>query len=173
MEVEGRIWVKEKGKNIVSSELGRQLYSVAPEILTSVDLTALWFEEQKEISAGIKSKDEFLLGVKQVVRDEINRLKEGNFKMNLSNQETYQCPKCQSPLRRLEAKNKKGKFYWGCVNWKNCNIGFINDDNGKPNFDNKPKEIDQTHKCPKCQKRFFTKEKSRWQNWKRLFLVGL
>lgn len=40
MEVEGRIWVKEKGKNIVSSELGRQLYSVAPQILTSVDLTA-------------------------------------------------------------------------------------------------------------------------------------
>ncbi|WP_253695231.1 DNA topoisomerase [Campylobacter fetus] len=129
-----RGYIIEKGKNIVSSELGRQLYSVAPQILTSVDLTALWFEEQKEISAGIKSKNEFLLGVKQVVRDEINRLKEGNFKMNLSNQEkeTYQCPKCQSPLRRLEAKNKKGQFYWGCSNWKNCNIGFINDDNGKP-----------------------------------------
>ncbi|WP_096024414.1 DNA topoisomerase 3 [Campylobacter lanienae] len=169
-----RGYIIEKGKNIVSSELGRQLYSVAPEILTSVDLTALWFEEQKEISAGIKSKDEFLLGVKQVVRDEINRLKEGNFKMNLSNQEkeTYQCPKCQSPLRRLEAKNKKGKFYWGCANYKNCNIGFINDDNGKPNFDNKPKEIDQTHKCPKCQKGFLQKQKSVGKTGKDYFWWG-
>lgn len=84
----------------------------------------------QEISAGIKSKDEFLLGVKQVVRDEINRLKEENFKMNLVNNETHKCPKCQSNLRRLESKNKKGKFYWGCSNWKNCDVGLINDDNG-------------------------------------------
>lgn len=160
-----RGYIIEKGKNIVSSELGRQLYSVAPEILTSVDLTALWFEEQKEISARIKSKDEFLLGVKQVVRDEINRLKKGNFKMNLSNQETYQCPKCQSNLRRLESKNKKGQFYWGCANYKNCNIGFINDDNGKPNFDNKSKEIDQTHKCPQCNKGFLQRMKNKKGNW--------
>ena len=167
-----RGYIVQKGKNIISSELGRQLYSVAPQILTSVDLTALWFEEQKEISAGIKSKDEFLLGVKQVVKDEINRL-EGNFKMNLSNQETtYQCPKCQSPLRRLEAKNKKGRFYWGCANYKNCNIGFINDDNGKPNFDNKPKEIDQTHKCPKCQNGFLQKQKAVSKAGKEYFWWG-
>ncbi|RAZ25508.1 hypothetical protein [Campylobacter hyointestinalis] len=115
MEVEGRIWVKEKGKNIVSSELGRQLYSVAPEILTSVDLTALWFEEQKEISIGTKSKDDFLLGVKQVVRDEINRLKEENFKMNLANNETHKCPKCQNGfLQKQKVTSKAGKdyFWW-------------------------------------------------------------
>ncbi|MBK3501302.1 topoisomerase DNA-binding C4 zinc finger domain-containing protein [Campylobacter fetus] len=67
-----------------------------------------------------------------MVRDEINRLKEENFKMNLVNNETHKCPKCQSNLRRLESKNKKGKFYWGCSNWKNCDVGLINDDNGKP-----------------------------------------
>lgn len=154
-----RGYIIEKGKNIISSEFGRQLYEVAPKILTSVDLTALWFEEQKEISTKAKSKDEFLLGVKQVINDEINRLKQGNFKMNLSNQETYQCPKCQSNLRRLESKNKKGKFYWGCANWQNCDIGFINDDNGKPNFNNSSKEIDQTYKCLKCQNGFLKKKK--------------
>lgn len=167
-----RGYIIEKGKNIVSSELGRQLYSVAPEILTSVDLTALWFEEQKEISAGIKSKDEFLLGVKQVVRDEINRLKEENFKMNLVNNETHKCPKCQSNLRRLESKNKKGKFYWGCVNWQNCDIGFINDENGKPNFNNSSKEIDKTYKCPKCQNGFLQKKKGISKSGREYFWYG-
>ncbi|KAA3685291.1 DNA topoisomerase 3 [Campylobacter fetus] len=165
-----RGYIVEKGKNIVSSELGRQLYSVAPEILTSVDLTALWFEEQKEISARIKSKDEFLLGVKQVVRDEINRLKEGNFKMNLSNQEkeTYQCPKCQKGfLQKKKSVGKTGKdyFWWGCSEWKNgCDFKCF-DDNGKPNFDNKTKEIDQTHKCPQCNKGFLQRMKNKKGNW--------
>lgn len=165
-----RGYIIEKGKNIVSSELGRQLYSVAPEILTSVDLTALWFEEQKEISARIKSKDEFLLGVKQVVRDEINRLKEGNFKMNLSNQEkeTYQCPKCQKGfLQKKKSVGKTGKdyFWWGCSEWKNgCDFKCF-DDNGKPNFDNKTKEIDQTHKCPQCNKGFLQRMKNKKGNW--------
>ena len=165
-----RGYIIEKGKNIVSSELGRQLYSIAPEILTSVDLTALWFEEQKEISARIKSKDEFLLGVKKVVRDEINRLKEGNFKMNLSNQEkeTYQCPKCQKGfLQKKKSVGKTGKdyFWWGCSEWKNgCDFKCF-DDNGKPNFDNKTKEIDQTHKCPQCNKGFLQRMKNKKGNW--------
>ncbi|MBP3676190.1 MAG: hypothetical protein J6I71_06915, partial [Campylobacter sp.] len=36
-----KLLIIEKGKNIISSELGRQLYSVAPQILTSVDLKVL------------------------------------------------------------------------------------------------------------------------------------
>lgn len=77
----------------------------------------------------------FYLGVKQIVRDEIDRLKEGNFKMNLANNDTYKCPKCQNGfLQKQKAVSKAGKdyFWWGCSEWKNgCDFKCF-DENGKP-----------------------------------------
>ncbi|OCS21497.1 hypothetical protein CFVI97532_09465 [Campylobacter fetus subsp. venerealis cfvi97/532] len=62
-------------------------------------------------------------------------------------------------------KTGKDYFWWGCSEWKNgCDFKCF-DDNGKPNFDNKTKEIDQTHKCPQCNKGFLQRMKNKKGNW--------
>ncbi|MBE0506273.1 MAG: DNA topoisomerase 3 [Marinospirillum sp.] len=40
------------------------------------------------------------------------------------------CEKCESPLRRIESKKKKGSFFFGCSN-RECNR-LYSDENGKP-----------------------------------------
>ena len=151
-----RGFIEEKSKSIISTKLGRDFFSLAPQILTSPDMTALWFEEQKEIASGTKSKEQFLSEVNSVIKREIEKLKQG-IDMSALTGNTPLCPKCGNVLIRHEAKNKKGSFWWGCSNYKNCDIGFINDNNGKPDFSPKPKQEQKPQqtigmKCPKCGK---------------------
>ncbi|OCR87742.1 DNA topoisomerase III [Campylobacter fetus subsp. testudinum] len=144
-----RGFIEEKGKSIISTKLGREFFGFAPKILTSPDMTALWYEEQKEIISGLKSRDEFLLGIKQVVANEIKKIS-ANSDIKISSS-FPKCPKCGEILVRRESKNKKGKFYWGCSNFKNCNIGFFNDDKGKPVLQ-KAQTTTKEYKCPTCGK---------------------
>ena len=44
-----RNYVAKQGKDIISTDLGRQLIDALPDFATTPDMTALWHEKQKKI----------------------------------------------------------------------------------------------------------------------------
>ncbi|WP_323126310.1 topoisomerase DNA-binding C4 zinc finger domain-containing protein [Aliarcobacter cryaerophilus] len=106
-------------------------------------MTALWFEQQKDIQSGTLSREEFLANVENYIKEEIERIKANNKFETLAG--GIKCPNCDiGNLRKI--KNKDGKFFWGCSNYQGgCKTSFP-DDKGKPLI-LKP----SGHKCPDCK----------------------
>ena len=69
-------------------------------MLATPDMTALWYEYQKEIEVGNRTKDNFLFSVKNDIEVEIERIKSGEeFKMEVNNS-GIKCPNCNVSLKR-------------------------------------------------------------------------
>lgn len=139
-------YIIEDKKSIKSTATGRKLIELSPSTLSSPDMTALWFEQQKEIQKGNLSREEFLKNVDKYIKSEIESLKTGNkFDSLASDENSIKCPNCEAgKLKRI--KNKDGKFFWGCSNYQGgCKTAFP-DDKGKPLI-LKP----SGHKCPDCK----------------------
>ncbi|UYF42543.1 DNA topoisomerase 3 [Aliarcobacter cryaerophilus] len=139
-------YIVEDKKAIKSTSTGKKLIELSPSTLTSPDMTALWFEQQKEIQNGNLTKDEFLNSVNDYIKKEIESLKEGNkFDSIAIDENAIKCPNCEAgTLKRI--KNKDNKFFWGCSNYQGgCKTAFP-DDKGKPLII-KP----SGHKCPDCK----------------------
>lgn len=138
--------VKEK-KYIKSTELGRKLIELSPDSLTNPDLTALWFEQQKEIRAGNLTKEEFLNNVQEYVKKEIENVKNSNkFDALASDENSIKCPTCETGILRRLKSSKDNKFFWGCSNYQDGCKTSLPDDKGKPLI-LKP----SGHKCPDCK----------------------
>lgn len=152
----------DKKQVIKSTKKGRDLISLAPKSLNCVDMTALWFEEQKQIENNELTKDKFLASVTNLVKNEIEEIKSSGMK-NFASE--YKCPKCGSALIRRESKNKKGSFFWGCANYKNCDIGFIDDEKGKPVFEKKEQAQTSNILCPTCKKGKLERKKNQKGNY--------
>ena len=71
-------YIVEDKKAIKSTATGKKLIELSPSTLTSPDMTALWFEQQKEIQNGNLTKEQFLNNVNEYIKKEIESLKEGN-----------------------------------------------------------------------------------------------
>lgn len=139
-------YIIEDKKSIKSTFTGRKLIELSPVTLSSPDMTALWFEEQKEIVEGTLTKEEFLSGVKHYIAQEIERIKsDDRFSTIAIDENAIKCTSCDSGvLKRI--KSKDGKFFWGCSNYQGgCKAAFP-DDKGKPKII-KP----SGHKCPDCK----------------------
>lgn len=152
----GYIEISNDKKQIVkSTKKGKDLVAIAPEILTCVDMTALWFEKQKMIENSDLSLNDFLMEINKQIKDEIEKIKDrdmGNF--GARPKDTITCPTCQKGyLIRYESKNKKGTFYWGCSGYSSGCKAIFYDNNGKPAFEAKPKQEvpNDTQICPKCK----------------------
>jgi DNA topoisomerase III len=141
-----RGYIIEDGKSIKSTETGKKIIELSPDSLQSPDMTALWFEQQKDIQNGNLTKEQFLNNVNEYIKKEIESLKEGNkFDSIASDENAIKCPNCEAGnLKRI--KNKDNKFFWGCSNYQGgCKTAFP-DDKGKPLI-LKP----SGHKCPDCK----------------------
>jgi len=138
-------YIVEDKKSIISTTKGRKLIELSPTSLSNPDMTALWFEQQKDIQANNLSKDEFLNNVLKYVEDEISRIKSNNkFETLLDNEKSIKCPNCDGILKRI--KTKDSKYFWGCSNYANgCKTSFA-DNKGKPLI-LKP----SGYKCPSCK----------------------
>ena len=73
-----KCYIVEDKKAIKSTATGKKLIELSPSTLTSPDMTALWFEQQKEIQNGNLTKEQFLNNVNEYIKKEIESLKEGN-----------------------------------------------------------------------------------------------
>ena len=146
---------KDKKQQIKSTDKGKNLIRCCSNLLATPDMTALWYEYQKEIEAGNRTKDNFLFSVKNDIEVEIERIKSGEeFKMEVNNS-GIKCPNCNEGVlvRRLSQKTKK--YFWGCSAYPNCS-GIFGDDNGKPILEKKEKALrdENSITCPKCNKGF-------------------
>lgn len=123
----------DKKQNIQSTQLGKDLIKAVSPMLSNPDMTALWFEYQKDIEKGAITKERFLDDVLDSIAKEIENIKQSNFDIKVAG--AIACPTCKSGhLRRL--KSGKGYFY-GCSNYvKGCKFTTY-EKNGKPVFINK------------------------------------
>ena len=127
---------KDKKQVIKSTKKGRNLINLSPKSLSTPDMTALWFEQQKMIENNELQRETFLKEVTKEVIAEIQRINNNEeFKiLGGENKEQIKCPQCnQGFLKRLKSKNGKS-WWWGCSEFnKGCKAMFY-DKNGKPDF---------------------------------------
>jgi DNA topoisomerase-3 len=140
---DGFIEEKKVGKtlSVVSTAAGQEFYDALPDEAKYPDMTALWFEQQRDIEAGKMDIGAFLDGLNKYITDEITRIERDGLPLDVK---TYPCPKCGGKLILKSGKN--GNF-WGCQNYPECKATF-DDEDGQP----KPRETDdgKTFPCPQC-----------------------
>lgn len=169
-----REYIEEKGKSIISTKKGRDLIALAPKILSSPDMTALWFEQQKEISAGSMSKEDFLNQVFMVVKREIDAIKGNDSIASIASaQNDYPCKACGvGHMVRLPSKKRPGAFWWGCTNFAaGCKQTYFDKD-GKPDGYDEPAKNQAASKqnmqnsnivCPVCKRGYLIRRASKKQ----------
>ena len=87
-------------------------------MLSGVDMTALWYEQQKEIQSGGLSREEFLKGINAFILELTQENKESKVSFNQAEaKEQIRCPKCENGNLR-EINGKYGKFF-SCSNYQN------------------------------------------------------
>lgn len=138
-----RTYTVKKGKHIISTDKGRILIHLLPDILTLPDLTALWEKQMKSISTGEKSLPAFISEVEQHLQELISTAKQEKEKVVFTVEGTQikkgkmaECFACGKPMRFIDSA--KGQF-WACTN-QECKKTY-SDNRGKPQ---KPIQ------CPKC-----------------------
>lgn len=146
-----RSFLAEKGKHIISTDIGRSFHDALPDFAVKPDMTALWHEKQKKIEAGELDYQDLIAEVDQSVAAEIKRVKANGLNIEIKTN-AVQCPKCKQGFLKAR-KGPKGKF-WGCSAYPECCATFPNKA-GKPNLSAKPVnklKTSKEHKCPDCGK---------------------
>ena len=150
-------YIIEEKKAIKSTQKGRDLIALSPKILTTPDMTALWFELQKEIETGKITKEQFLTSINKQIEEEINRIKNSDKFQSLTKNDnnSISCPQCNLGfLKRMKSvKEKKVTYWWGCSNYSNGCKAFYFDKDEKPQFEKIEKKVEEVseHKCPTCE----------------------
>lgn len=102
------------GKKIVPTTLATDFINSLPDIVTYPDMTALWFEQQREIEQGTLSVNAFLNQIEQFVSQQIKQAE--NVKIEQKS-EPCECGKGVLVLR----KSEKGSFF-ACSAYPDCKI---------------------------------------------------
>lgn len=112
-----RNFLEEKGKNIISTDLGKEFYHLIPNEIKTAEITAKWYLIQENIKMGELDVNELM---KEDVK-EFNSIRKtaylnGKIKSTgnkESNNQLGNCPICGNPVY----KSKKGNWY--CNGYKN------------------------------------------------------
>lgn len=129
-----RGFLAEKGKTLVSTQLGRDLYRILPDEIKKADLTAKWWAMQEDIRSGEKDYmylvDSVLNTVKGIIKTDYERINipsDSKGKGTSSSADASsgskivgKCPKCGADV---VAKEK----LFGCVN-RECNFALWKND---------------------------------------------
>lgn len=138
-ELKRRDFLKPKGKQIVSPELGRTLVDALPDIVKNPTLAALYERMLKSIEEGTEKLDVFISKQETFIKDQITKANgesvtvenEAQNKKTFASS-TYKCKVCGNKLIRRPAK-KEGKFWWGCSTHPTCKKIYF-DKEGKPDY---------------------------------------
>ncbi|EHO0169646.1 DNA topoisomerase 3 [Salmonella enterica] len=140
-----RGYLVEKGKHIVSTPTGEELYDALPDTARYPDMTALWHEQQKAIQAGERDTLSFVNELMEYISAEVANIKENGLSMKI---DTHPCPSCGKPLRRIKKKDKN-EYFWGCTGFADGCKFACDDKGGKPVPREAPK-VSELHKCMAC-----------------------
>lgn len=133
-----RGYLERKSKQVISTDKGRALIDLVPDLVKNPILTAQWEQKLEGIAAGDGKLDDFVNEQTVLLNEMLKQLQGEGVKQKTAtlqlqsetpNGKVYLCPQCESPLRRL--KSKKGKHFWGCTQYPNCSFSTW-DRNGKP-----------------------------------------
>lgn len=138
-----RVYVAKKGKNIISTDKGREIIKQLPDELSSVIITAEWEQKLSEVAKGKYAYKRFIKEIADLTTKNVEYITSqmGNVKKFVQ----HPCHKCQSELIRLKSKPPKKGFYWMCSEIKNGCETFLEDNRGKPTLPKIAKV-----KCPSC-----------------------
>lgn len=132
-----RKYIEKKRKNIYATSTGMDLIdTIQSEILKSVELTGLWEKKLRLIEKGEYSSDLFKKELIEMVNDLTQEVKNSQYRrisiQEKKNTEINEKSKKQTtPLRPVEDlfcpkckthKLIKGKFAYGCSDFKNCSF---------------------------------------------------
>ncbi|MGL5086062.1 MAG: type IA DNA topoisomerase, partial [Clostridium sp.] len=113
-------YIKTKGKNLITTELGRTIVEIFPaKELLDLEYTGRLEKTLSDIEKGKFKKEDFMSLICDFTRGSVEAIKNDNsllhkFKVDLpeGTEEIGKCPMCQNPV----IEGEKG---FGCTNWKN------------------------------------------------------
>ena len=131
--LEARGFIESKGKQIQSTQLGRELYRILPDELKKPDMTGLWWAVQESIQEGqvpwTALTDSVLEMIKKVVKTDYPKVDAYHVPESMRRGKLLlgQCPRCGSDI--VEGSNGFGcgGYKNGCkfVVWKTAKSGMM------------------------------------------------
>ena len=113
-----REFIAKKGKQIISTERGRELIALLPESITSPATTAIWEQQLESIACGEGELEDFFDDQTDALEGILNQLAElSKLKGNSCQSSEHDCPECEAPL--IRRKGKKA-YWWGCSAYPKC-----------------------------------------------------
>jgi len=140
-ELKRREFLVLKGKQMVSTPLGRSVVDALPEVIKSPVLTALNERLLKDIEQGnAEALTAFTAKQEAFIREQVALANSGvvsiaGGKERVPISSLHRCMSCASGLVRRPAKNKKGQHWWGCSNFPACKQTY-SDLKGRPDYSN-------------------------------------
>jgi len=124
-----RGFITKKGKQVISSDTGRNLIDALPESVKSPTLTALWEQSLEEIAEGKRELAGFEADVVKFITAIIDQIKKQHGDAPTPARPTSDCPACKAQGQAEKVySTKKQCHYWHC---KACDQWF-DDAGGKP-----------------------------------------
>ncbi len=148
-------YFKRVKKDIISTEKGRSLIKYAPEKSKSIEETAYLESRLELIRKGELTESDYLEYQENNILKMLEDIRAGKHTIPKSIASVYDCPVCNSGLRKI--KTKDNKKIWLCTSPNTVCNAIFNDNRGKPLI------IDQgkvKHTCEVCKKGTLLRKKS-------------
>ena len=136
-ELKRRNFLADKGKALVSTELGRSMIDALPEVVKSPVLTAMYERMLLAIEQGSGDIQVFMEKQETLIRDQVEKANQGSVKIAGAKQApkvstVHFCTECKKGLVRRDGK-KPNTHFWACSGYPTCTASFP-DFKGKPSL---------------------------------------
>lgn len=136
-ELKRREFLATKGKQIISTTIGRSMIDALPDVVKSPLLTALYERMLKNIELGQGNLNTFIAKQEKFIREQVAKANLGT--VSIAGAKTaalvstlHKCMSCGAGLSRRPTK-KKGHYCWGCSNFPSCKQTYP-DLKGRPDY---------------------------------------
>ena len=123
-----RTYLERKGKQIISTKLGREVVDRIPQNLRDPGTTALWEDALAMIAEGKVTAATFMGKQTEQLPRMVKAALEAKFSDALAGP-VHPCPACSKPLRRFQSRTRKGSYFWAC---SEKDHPLLMDEKGKP-----------------------------------------
>lgn len=137
-ELKRRNYLETKGKQIISTTLGRSMIDALPEVVKSPVLTALYERMLQSVESGKADLAAFITKQEAFIREQVAKANDGAVAIAGGKEaapvsDVFKCMSCGAGLSRRPLPKKKGHFWWGCSNYPTCKQTYP-DVKGRPNY---------------------------------------
>jgi DNA topoisomerase-3 len=134
-ELKRRAFLETKGKQIISTTLGRSAIDALPEVVKSPVLTALYERMLKGVEQGTGTLAAFVEKQEAFIREQVAKANDGAVTIAGGKEAPavstlYKCMACSNGLSRRQTG---GRHWWGCSNFPACKQTYP-DLKGRPDY---------------------------------------